>query len=117
MTTADFDDAAVPMTLLRQQAHNQRWADVPEDTIPLTAADPDFAVATPIREAIARHARAGVFSYGPPGGLPRFREAVAHWFTRRRGVRCDPADVFATDGAAAAMHLAAQACLRPATRR
>ncbi len=113
MTSADFDDAAVPMALLRQQAHNQRWAELPEGTIPLTAADPDFAVATPIREAMARHAREGVFSYGPPGGLPRFREAVAHWFTHRRGVRCGPADVFATDGAAAAMHLAAQACLRP----
>lgn len=112
-TPSPFDDAAVPLPLLRQLAHNQRWAELPEDTIPLTAADPDFAVAAPIREAIARHAQAGVFSYGPPGGLPRFREAVAAWFTRRRGMRCEPADVFATDGAAAAMHLAAQACLRP----
>jgi hypothetical protein len=29
-----FDDAAVPLPLLRQRAFNQRWAEQPEGVIP-----------------------------------------------------------------------------------
>ena len=83
MTTGfSFGDADVPMTLLRQRAHNMRWATLPEDVIPLTAADPDFAVAPVVREAIVAYAHGGVFSYGPAEGLADFRRVCAD--ARRR---------------------------------
>jgi hypothetical protein len=65
-----FSDDAVRLDLLRRRAHN-RWARLPMDVIPLTAADPDFRVVEPIRDAVKRAALDGVFSYGPDGGTPR----------------------------------------------
>ena len=56
-TSSDLDpfaDDQVPLHLLRTRAFNQRWAEQPPDVIPLTAADPDFAVAPRIRERLAR---------------------------------------------------------------
>lgn len=108
-----FSDDQVPLDLLRERAFNLRWAQQPDDVIPLTAADPDFRCAEPIREALARHARDGVLSYTPAEGLPSFRAAVARWMGERKNVPCDPGHVFATDSAAAAMAVVARACLGP----
>jgi cystathionine beta-lyase len=108
-----FADDQVPLHLLRTRAFNQRWAEQPLDVIPLTAADPDFAVAPCIRERLVRWCSEGVMSYGPPLGLPAFREAVAAWMQGTRGLRCGPADVLATDGAASAMATVARASLQP----
>lgn len=108
-----FDDAAVPLPLLRQRAFNQRWAEQPEGVIPLTAADPDFPAAPVIREALIAHARDGVFSYGPPGGLPLFREAVARDLRQRRGAAVTPGGVMAVNSAAAGLALVARHWLRP----
>ncbi len=79
---ACFRDDAVPLNLLRQRAHNLRWAEQPDGVIPLTAADPDFPAPAVIREAIVRYGDSGVFSYGPPGGLADLREAVAAYLRR-----------------------------------
>jgi aspartate/methionine/tyrosine aminotransferase len=108
-----FADDQVPLAALRRQAYNLRWATQPDDVIPLTAADPDFAVAPVVREAIARHAAEGVFSYGPAQGLPGFRDACARWSTERRGVTCGPERVLAVDGAAAGMRHVCRLLLRP----
>ena len=108
-----FDDAAVPLPLLRQRAFNQRWAEQPEGVIPLTAADPDFPAAPVIREALIAQAQDGVFSYGPPGGLPLFREAVARDLRQRRGAAVTPAGVMAVNSAAAGLALVARHWLRP----
>ena len=78
-----FADDQVPLAALRRQAYNLRWATQPDDVIPLTAADPDFAVAPVVREAIARHAAEGVFSYGPAQGLPRRLRPLEHGAPRR----------------------------------
>ena len=82
-----FDDAEVPLAVLRERAFNLRWAEQPEGVIPLTAADPDFPAAPAIREAVIAYARSAVFSYGPAGGLPLFRGAVARYLRERRGRR------------------------------
>ena len=37
-----FDDSSVNLDVLKKRAFNYRWAEVEEDIIPLTAADPDF---------------------------------------------------------------------------
>lgn len=108
-----FADDQVPLVALRRQAFNLRWATQPEDVIPLTAADPDFAVAPVIREAIARHAAGGVFSYGPAAGLPEFREACARFCTDRRGQSGGPERILAVDGAAAGMLQVCRLLLRP----
>ena len=113
MKPISFSDDAVPLDLLRQRAFNLRWAQQPADVIPLTAADPDFPVCPAIQEELVRYVQEGVLSYGPPEGLPRFREAVAEWMRSTRGLDCRPEMVFATDSAASAMAVAARASLRP----
>jgi aspartate/methionine/tyrosine aminotransferase len=108
-----FADEQVPLDLLRARAFNLRWAQQPPEVIPLTAADPDYPVAEPIRDAIARYARDGVLSYAPPEGLPMFREAVARWLCEQKGMRCAAEHIFATDSVAAGMAVIARACLQP----
>jgi len=109
-----FSDDSVALELLRERAFNLRWATVDPDVIPLTAADPDFPVAPVIRGAIAEYASGGVFSYGPPDGLPSFREACAHVQVARRGVPgTTPDHILPTDSAASAMFVAARFVLDP----
>jgi aminotransferase len=113
MSDMHFDDTAVPMPLLRERAYNLRWATLPPDVIALTAADPDFAVAEPIRRAITDYAAGGVFSYGPAEGLPAFRAACARVVTERKGVPTVPAQIMAVDSAAAGMLHVARFALKP----
>lgn len=107
-----FNDDAVRLDLLRSRAFNLRWAELPPDVIPLTAADPDFPAAPVIREAIADYAASGVFSYGPAGGLPLFRESVARYLDRRH-CTVPPAGVIAVNSAAAGLAMVAQQWLLP----
>jgi aspartate/methionine/tyrosine aminotransferase/2-polyprenyl-6-methoxyphenol hydroxylase-like FAD-dependent oxidoreductase len=106
-----FSDSSVRLDLLRERAFNLRWAQQPADVIPLTAADPDFPVCPAVQEQLVRYVRDGVLSYGPPEGLPQFREAVAHWMQSTRQLSCEPDQVFATDSAASGMAVVARASL------
>lgn len=108
-----FHSDAVNLPLLKQRAYNLRWAAVPEGIIPLTAADPDFPCAEPIREAIARFAREGYFSYGPPEGLPNFREALAHTYQTIKQVHYHPEHILPVDSAAFGIFLTCQSFLNP----
>ena len=108
-----FDNDSVRLDLLRQRAYNYRWAVHPTDVIPLTAADPDFAVAPQITEALVRHATDGYHSYGPPRGLPEFREAIADWYTRTKLSPTDAAHVLPVNSAAGGLFIAARAILGP----
>lgn len=111
--TGGFVAAAVDPAVLRARAHNLRWAELPPDVIPLTAADHDLPCAPVIREAIARYVAAGCLAYGPAAGLPGFRAAVADYLADRRGIPADPAQILAADGAASALFLVARALLAP----
>jgi len=108
-----FGDGAVPLELLRERAFNLRWAEQAEGVIPLTAADPDFPASPAIQEALVAYIRGGVFSYGPAGGLPLFREAVARDLAERRGAAVLPAGVMAVNSAAAGLALVARHWLQP----
>ncbi len=109
-----FDDDAVRFDLLKERAFNLRWATVEDGVIPLTAADPDFPVAPVIREAIADYTAGGVFSYGPPEGLPSFREAAAKVLRERHAIAGCSADcVLPTDSAASGMFVVARHALEP----
>ena len=88
-----FDPTLIDLPILRARAYNLRWATVPEDVIPLTAADPDIPCAPQIAEAIARFARERYFSYGPPDGLSTFRESMAGYFQSKRSIPASPASI------------------------
>lgn len=106
-----FTDQSINLTILRERAHNLRWATVPEGVIPLTAADPDFPVAFPIQEAIVKYAREGYFSYGPNEGTAAFREAICRYYSEKRGVQYDPRCTMAVDSAASGIHLVCKTLL------
>jgi aspartate/methionine/tyrosine aminotransferase len=108
-----FDDSAVDREVLRERAFNHRWAEQPADVIPLTAADPDFPAPQAVRDAIIEYAQAGYFSYGPPAGLPDFRETIADVMRARKGIPVPAAHVLPIDSAARAMFLMAETVLGP----
>jgi len=112
-TVNPFADDQVPMDLLRQRAYNLRWATLPEGTIALTAADPDYPVAPAVRDSIVRYAAGGVFSYGPAEGLPEFRDACARYRVEKRGLATTPDRILAVDSAAAGMRHIARMLLSP----
>lgn len=104
--TPDF--TSVDLEQLKQKAYNfNRWATIPEGVIPLTAADSDFPIATPIKEALEEYVNQGYMNYGPASGLPQLRKAIA----RNRSI--SPDKVFVTNSAASSMFLIAQYCLSP----
>lgn len=53
------------------------------------------------------------YVYGPEGGWPPLRAAVAAYLARSRGFRCDPAHVVITSGAQNALDLLARLLLDP----
>ena len=113
MNDPRFADAAVDVATLRQRAFNLRWATLPADVIPLTAADPDFPVAIEIREAIKQWIDGGYFSYGPAEGLPEFRGAAATMLRERKAIDAHAEQILATNSAAAGLEIAARFMLKP----
>ena len=108
-----FDPAHIDLSVLAQRAHNLRWAELPGDVIPLTAADPDFPTAPVIGEAIARFSKDNYFSYGAPQGQLAFREVMSDFMARRRGVVVGPEGVLPVDSAAFGIYLTCKTLLRP----
>lgn len=84
---------------------------MPEGVIPLTAADPDFPSAPEIAEAISQFANERYFCYGPPDGLPQFKESVARYFQSKRNVDASPAFIFPVDSAAFGIYTTCKAFL------
>ena len=100
-----FENNSINLTTLRERAYNLRWATVPQGVIPLTAADPDFPCAPQIIESIKQYAQEGYFNYGPPEGLPCFKESVADFFIRKRNVPVLSSNVLPTDSAAFGIYI------------
>jgi aspartate/methionine/tyrosine aminotransferase len=111
--TALASRSAPDFDALRKRAFNLRWAECPPDVIPLTAADPDLPVASAVTNAVARYVATPHLPYGPPAGLPEFRNALAAHFARTKSADVDPTRVIATNSAASAITLVARALLRP----
>lgn len=106
-----FQSQSVNLDILKKRAFNLRWATVPEGVIPLTAADPDFPSAPEIAEAIIRFTRDRYLSYGPPAGLPEFKESVATYFSVKRNMPAKPEFIFPVDSAAFGIYLTCKAFL------
>ena len=111
MASALFEDRQISRALLRERAYNHRWAETGHGVIPLTAADPDFAVAPEIRQAISRYTDEGIFSYGPARGLPELRSALVEDLSSHGYAGLDPDRILPLDGAASSMHAVARAFL------
>ena len=79
-----FDGNNIKLDVLKKWAYNYRWAEVPEGTIPLTAADPDYPVAPEIRKALRDYVDNGYFSYTPKMGYPEFMEAASRALWERK---------------------------------
>jgi aspartate/methionine/tyrosine aminotransferase len=107
-----FSSREVKLDILRERAFNYRWAEVDEDIIPLTAADPDFPVAPEIIESINQYVSSGFFSYGPPAGLPVFRDAISEWYQTTKGITFHPETILPVNSAAYGLFLAAQSTLK-----
>jgi aspartate/methionine/tyrosine aminotransferase len=106
-----FGDEEIRFDLLRKYSANQ-WARYPNDVIPLTAADPDFRAAEPIRRALINMSIDGIFSYGAEGGNIDFREACANHVTKRKALKCNPEEVHVLNGVAQGMMLTCKTLLR-----
>jgi len=107
-----FEHQTINFDILKQRAFNLRWATVPEGVIPLTAADPDFPSAPEIAEAIIRFTKDRYLSYGPPAGLPEFKESVARFFQEKRQIPTSPDLLFPVDSAAFGIYLICKAFLK-----
>jgi aspartate/methionine/tyrosine aminotransferase len=107
-----FSDEVIQYELLRKYAKN-RWAALPPDVIPLTAADPDFQCAPEIRDALEKNARDGVFSYGAAWGDEDFRGVLSETIRKRKAISCVPEDILVTNGVAQAMWLVARYACEP----
>jgi aminotransferase len=108
-----FQSHSVNLDILKKRAFNLRWATVAEGVIPLTAADPDFPSAPEIAEAIIRFTKDRYLSYGPPAGLPEFKESVAGYFSNKRQIPANPDFIFPVDSAAFGIYLTCKAFLSP----
>lgn len=108
-----FSHESVDLEILSKRAFNLRWASVPNGTIPLTAADPDFPCAEPIRAAVAKYAKDGYFSYGPAEGLLTFRMSLSDHYLKTRKVAYNEANILPVDSAAFGIYLTCKIFLQP----
>jgi cystathionine beta-lyase len=108
-----FSDSSVNLSLLKKRAFNYRWAEMEEDIIPLTAADPDFPAAPEIRKALTEYVEGGYFSYTPKMGFPELREAMSKSLIERKGEQVPPDLILPIDSAARGMYIIADTFLRP----
>lgn len=108
-----FNKNSIDLSVLRTRAYNLRWAEVPEDVIPLTAADPDFPAAPAITEAIQRYCFTGYFSYADPRGYLPFRQSLQQYYQERRGVSFPIEQILPVDTAAFGILLTCQSFLKP----
>lgn len=108
-----FDHDHIKLDVLKKKAYNLRWAEVPEGTIPLTAADMDYPCAPAIQKALLEYVGEGYFSYTPKLGLPEFNQAFSKYVKQKKGEDIKEHNVLAVDSAARAMFIVAKAFLKP----
>ena len=107
-----FDSNKVNFDLLKNRAFNLRWAELPDDVIPLTAADPDFQSASEISEAIIDYCKGQYFSYGPSEGLIGLKKSVASFFVSKRNVPVKFDFVLPVDSTAYGIYLTCKTLLK-----
>ena len=90
-----------------------RWAEQPDDVIPLTAADPDFQCSDAIVSAIQAYTDAKCFPYTPAEGLPELKSAMHHFLLDNRNYDVPQERILPINSAAFGIFLTCQTVLRP----
>jgi len=108
-----FTHQNISFEILKERAFNLRWAAVPLDVIPLTAADPDFPCPQPIADAICAFANQRYFSYGSPTGMKEFKESASRFFQTKRNFVVSPDHILPLDSAAFGIYLVCKSFLQP----
>jgi len=83
------------------------------DLVDLGAGQPDFPVPAPVIEATTEALREGKTTYGPAGGIPPLREAVARRYNRIHGGAYGSGNVLIGSGAKGALTYALGALVNP----
>jgi aspartate aminotransferase len=81
--------------------------------IHLEIGQPDFPTPQHIKEAGKRAIDEGWTGYGPTGGFPEFRDAVAEYISRTRGISVSGANVCVVPGGKPIMYFLMTAILEP----
>lgn len=108
-----YSDDRVNLDILRKRAYNMRWAEQPEDVIPMTAADHDFPTAPAIIEALQTYISGGYFPYTPHRGMEEFKESISRFLADRKNEMIPPEYILPIDSAARGMKVIADAILQP----
>ena len=82
-----------------------------EPMVFLNIGEPDFTAPPLVQQAAERAIRDGRSQYTHALGLTPLREAIAHWYHTRWGLKVDPARIVVTAGASAALQLACLALI------
>ena len=109
----NFTNKQINFDILKERAHNLRWAEVPDGVIPLTAADHDFPCAPEVVEALTDYIKDGYFPYIENHGMERFKEDLAKSFRERKNEPGEAKYVLPIDSAARGMQVIADAFLQP----
>ena len=70
-----------------------------KEVVHLEIGEPDFDTPRNIKEAAIKAINAGYTHYGPSAGLPEFREAIAQYISKTRGIKAEADEVVVTPGA------------------
>lgn len=102
-----FGDDQVDIAALREK-DSVRWAAVPSDVIPLSAAEPDFPAPREITEALRTYAASGHFFYETTGGRASLKAVLAGVLRARHDIPARPEQIHLTLGTTAAIYLVIQ---------
>jgi len=84
-----------------------------KDIVHLEIGEPDFDTPKNIKEAATKAINAGYTHYGPSAGLPEFREVIAQYVSKTRGIDVKPDEVVVTPGAKPIMFYSIFALVNP----
>ncbi|MCJ7425347.1 pyridoxal phosphate-dependent aminotransferase [Candidatus Bathyarchaeota archaeon] len=83
------------------------------DIVHLEIGEPDFDTPKNIKDAAVKALAAGYTHYGPSAGIPEFREAIAQYVSRTRGIEAEPDEVVVTPGGKPIMFYSIFALVNP----
>ena len=84
-----------------------------KDIVHLEIGEPDFDTPKNIKEAAVKAINAGYTHYGPSAGLPDFRETIAQYISKTRGIKAEADEVVVTPGAKPIMFFSILALVNP----
>jgi len=84
-----------------------------KEIVHLEIGEPDFDTPRNIKDAAVKAIGAGYTHYGPSAGLPDFREAIAQYVSKTRGIKAEADEVVVTPGAKPIMFFSILALVNP----